>query len=521
MDVTGNRTLPDLLIEKSTMHREKPFLLFEDTEGQLVTYTYAAFLERVMRMRSVFLDWGVQKGDKVALHMSNCPEFMIAWFSLAFMGAVMVPTNPLATEKEMEYMLGHSDSVLVLTEEVHLEKFTQIRSSLPKLRGILLAGCQKGEYVSISLGPLMERANPAFGVAKLEAEDVAAMLYTSGTTSHPKACMITHANYLYAGEVMAKSSRLSPDDRQLIALPLFHANAQYYSTMSALTVGASIALVERFSASQYFKQAKRLDATVGSLFAAPIRMILAKEYDPADRENRLRLIWFAQSVTPKQAALFEEQYNTTILQIYGMTETIGAPLINPLDGIHKNQGLGKPTLGYEVKVVDEAGKEVLTGQAGQLIVKGTPGRTLMKGYFQNEAETREAIRDGWLYTGDNVYVDPDGYFFFVDRLKDMIKRAGENIAAHEIEKVIMEHPCVFDCAVIGIPDEMRDETIKAYVILKQGQQTAKEEIMEFCKARLAKFKVPEFIEFVEGLPRTSVGKIQKHVLRRWHEAEQT
>ncbi|MCF8568400.1 AMP-binding protein, partial [Alicyclobacillus tolerans] len=351
-------------------------------------------------------------------------------------------------------------------------------------------------------------------------EDVASMLYTSGTTSNPKGVLITHANYVHAGEVMSKSIRLSPDDRQFIVLPLFHANAQYYSTMSALTVGASIALTERFSASRYFKQAKRANATVGSLFAAPIRMILRQPYDPKDADNPLRTVWFAQTITPAQLEEFERKFDVKLLQLYGMTETVSTPLMNPIDGVRKNMGIGRPVLGAEVKLVDDSGQEVPPGEVGQILVKGVPGRTLMQGYFNNSSATQDALREGWLYTGDNARMDEEGYFYFVDRLKDMIKRSGENVAAGEVEKVILEHPAVFDCAVIGVPDEVRDESIVAYVILREGQTANPEGILDFCRQRLAKFKVPEAIEFIGELPRTSVGKIQKHVLRKLHQEGQ-
>ena len=519
MDVIGNRTLKQLLNEKVTMYPNKTFLIFEDNEEQMHSLTYKEFSEKVNRLSHVFLSLNVKKGDNVTLHLPNNIDFLIAWFALAQIGAIMVPTNILSTESEMEYVLSHSESVLLITEEPYIEKFSTIRHQLPRLRDILLTRYEGKEYESQSIVRLIEQAEETVPNIPLDSEDVVAMLYTSGTTSLPKGVLITNANYIYAGELMSKSIRLSPDDRHLIVLPLFHANAQYYSTMSALIVGASIALTEKFSASRYFKQAKRMKATVGSLFAAPIRMILGQHYDPEDQENDMRLIWYAQMITEAQITKFEENYNVELLQMYGMTETIGTPLMNPLDSIKKNMGIGRPVIGYEVKVIDEAGNEVPRGEVGQLIVKGIPGRTLMKGYFKNEQATKETFQNDWLYTGDNARVDEDGYFFFVDRKKDMIKRAGENIAATEIEAVISRHPSVFEAAVIGVPDEIRDEAIKAYVILKEEHDVSEHELIDFCKQRLAMFKVPEYIEFVSELPRTSVGKIQKHLLRKEHKFE--
>lgn len=513
MDIVGNITLRDLLNEKVSMHREKAFLLFEDKVERKFELTYGEFAIKVNRLSQVFLKFGIKKGTHVTLHLPNNLEFMISWFALANIGAIMVPTNILSTSGEMEYVLNHSESVLLVTEEIYLEKFNRIRNQLPYLQRILLARYEGEEYKEQDLSRLMAAATDEAPSIPIDSEDVAAMLYTSGTTSKPKGVQITHANYIFTGEVMSKSIRLSPEDRQFLVLPLFHGNAQYYSTMSALVVGASIALTEKFSASRYFKQAKRLGVTVGSLFAAPIRMILAQDYNPADKEHSIRVIWFAQMISEQQLKQFEEKYDVSLLQMYGMTETVGVPLMNPIDGVRKNLSIGKPTIGYEVKVVDEVGDEVPTGQAGQIIVKGVPGRTLMKSYFKNPKATAETLQNSWLHTGDNARIGEDGYFYFVDRIKDMIKRSGENVAANEVEGVLADHPSVYEAAVIGIPDEMRDEAIKAYVILHDGQQVSEEELLVYCREHLAKFKVPDSIEFTNEFPRTSVGKIQKHILR--------
>ena len=196
-----------------------------------------------------------------------------------------------------------------------------------------------------------------------------------------------------------------------------------------------------------------------------------------------------------------------------MTETMGPPLMNPLHYRRNNMSIGLPAMGYRVALVDEQGKAVPRGKTGQIIVAGEPGRTLMKGYFNNAEATEDTIRDGWLWSGDNARQDDDGYFHFVDRAKDMIKRAGENVAASEVEAVILTHPQVFDCAVVGVPDPMRDEAIVAVVVPVEGASVQGDAIITWCKDRLASFRVPERIEFRELLPRTSVGKIQKHVLR--------
>src|SRR5206468_2759831 len=216
----------------------------------------------------------------------------------------------------------------------------------------------------------------------------------------------------------------------------------------------------------------RHEATLAALFAAPIRMLLAQPRAERDRATRLRAASYAQNITHDEWEEWHARFGTRLMQIWGMTETMSLPLMHPLDLPPRPLAMGMPALGYECKVVDESGKEVPPGTVGELVVSGVPGVSLMKGYFKNERATADALRDGWLHTGDQAYMDEDGWFFFVDRKKDMIKRAGENVSASEVEAILKQHPAVFDAAVVGIPDPVRDQAIKAYVIVKEGAVAA-------------------------------------------------
>jgi crotonobetaine/carnitine-CoA ligase len=337
-------------------------------------------------------------------------------------------------------------------------------------------------------------------------------MYTSGTTSRPKGVRVTHANYVFAGESVAASLALGPDDRFLVALPLFHANAQYYSVMSTLVSGGTVILAARFSASRWVDTAIAHGATVGSLFSAPIRMILAQQSQPHWRANALRVVAFAQNITDDEAETWEREIGVPLLQLYGMTETIGPPIVNSLWGRRRHDALGRVVLGYRCRIVDPEGASVRAGKTGELEVEGIPGISLMAGYLKDPVATEATMRDGWLRTGDLVREDADGLISFVTREKDMIKRAGENIAASEIEDVLLAHPSVSDAAVVGVPDAMRDETIVAFIVTRDGP-VDEPGLREWCGYRLASFRVPEFFAGVETLPRTSVGKVQKQVLR--------
>lgn len=512
-NIVGKRNLRKVLEQKARIHPDKTFLISEDDNEKSTSYTYAEFDCIVNQLSNGLTSLGVRKGDKVNLHLTNCPEFLFSMFAIAKLGAVMVPTNPLSPPAELSYPVRHSDSVVSITQPDLLSGVLSIMDSCPKLDHVVVTGPKDTELAATNFTDLIEDQYSDLETITLDPLDEAAILYTSGTTSRPKGVLVTHGNYVYLSEVVSKTMRLGPDDRQFITLPLFHANAQYYSFMTALNVGASVALMPRFSASRFMDQARRYNCTVTSLFAAPIRMILAQPRKRSDRDNILRLVIFAQNVTEAQLGEWDDRFGAPMMQIYGMTETMGQPLVNPLDYDRDNMTIGMPSLGYECKVVDEDGNEVEEGVSGELLVKGKPGATIMKGYFKDSDTTKKTIRNGWLWTGDMVRVDPDGYFRFVDRSKDMIKRAGENIAAGEVEAVIKQHSAVADAVVIGVTDSMRDESVKAFVILKAESKATEIEIIEYCKARLSKFRVPEFVEFRNDFPRTSVGKIQKHILR--------
>ncbi|HKW92709.1 MAG TPA: AMP-binding protein [Methylomirabilota bacterium] len=502
MLIVGTRTLKSALEDKARRFPERPLLAVEDASGASIRWTWRQFDTAVNRAAHLLLARGLRQGDKFNLHLGNRAEFLLFWMAAAKTGTVMVPTNPLSTAAEMQYILSHSEARLAITEREYAAPIHAVATGCPALGGVLEAR---------PIEPLLRGQPDTPPEVPVSSLDEISMQYTSGTTSKPKGVLLTHANYIYGGEVMAKAMRVGPDDRHLIVLPLFHAGAQLHAFLPMLLVGGSVALVERFSATGFVDQAIRHGATLAALFAAPIRMLLAQARTPRDSQMRLRAVSYAQNITPPQFEEWHERFRAPLMQIWGMTETMSLPLMQPLDLPRKPLAMGMPALGYESKVVDERGAEVPPGTVGELIVKGIPGVSLMKGYFKNEAATAETLRDGWLWSGDQAWMDEEGYFFFVDRKKDMIKRAGENVSASEVEEALKQHPAVFDAAVVGVADPVRDQAIKAYVILKDAAAATADELVAWCLERLSAFKVPEVVEFRDAFPRTSVGKIQKHL----------
>ena len=300
----------------------------------------------------------------------------------------------------------------------------------------------------------------------------------------------------------------------MLVLPLFHVNAQFMSVMPVLTAGATLIMTEAFSASRYMEQVRCHRATTASLVATTLTMILNQPASELDSCNDLRLVIYAIGLPQEKLIAFQERFHAPLCELWGMSETLGATTINPLDGEMRLNCIGIARKENQVKIVDDDGRDVPSGTVGEMVVQGVPGRTLMKGYYNDPAATESTIRDGWLYTGDNAYMDEQGYFYFVDRKKDMIKRAGENVAACEVEYVISLHPAVQEVTVVGVPDAVREEAVLAFVIVRPGECCSEQDIIDWCSGKLADFKVPGSVRFVSDFPRTSLGKVQKNILRQ-------
>ncbi len=520
MDVIGNRNLRWLLEMKVARYADKEFIVFDDRLGNVHRYTYREFDDHVNKYATILNDLGIKKGDKVIVHLLNSPEYLFSWFAIAKLGAVMIPTNVLSGAFEMEYYVNFSDTVAIITEPNYMEMFQSVLNKCPAVKNIILARSSplyptKKLYPNaVVIQDILKDTEPNVPEVDIDPEDDLMMLFTSGTTSRPKAVQLTHANAVFAGIFGAQGYKVVPEDRHFMVLPLFHVNAQFISVMPTLTAGATLVVAEQFSASRYMEQARLHRTTTASLVAATAKMILAQPKHELDGKNDFRLIMYAIAIPEDQWIEFETRFKVPLSDLWGMTETLAETTMNPPDLEMKRNCIGLPRLGNEMKVVNAEGQEVPPGTVGEMVVKGVPGRTIMKGYYKNPEATAQTIQDGWLYTGDNAYMDEDGYFHFVDRKKDMIKRGGENVAAVEVEYVISLHPKVQEVAVVGVPDAIRDEAIMALVVLKEGETSDADEIINFCKERLAKFKVPSFVEFKDSFPKTSIGKVQKNILRK-------
>jgi len=516
-DIVGNKNLRDLWGERLNICPDKVFLVYEDVDGIISEFTYGQFNDEINRTANVFIDLGIQKGDKVVLHLANSPEFLMCWFGLAKIGAVFVPSIIANKAGECEFVINFSDAVAVVTEPAYSEMFEEIiPSNCPKVKYIMLArnnGHREGwhllEELKTGQPPVLKEYR------EIDSEDEMQIIFTSGTTARPKGVILTHCNALKSGVRVTSMTAMRPDDRMLTSMPAFHVNCQSISVMSTLSVGATLILLERYSATKFWSQMRRHRATLTSVVPMHVRTLLTQPPSPLDRDHCLRDLFFAINVTDQEKEAFESRFGVRFLNGYGLSETMTIVTVDPIYGLRKWPSIGKPAVDREIKIADDGGNEVPRGQIGEIVVKGTPGRTIMKGYYKDpEATKRTVDEEGWLHTGDNGYMDEEGWVYFFDRKKDVIKRGGENVSATEVEIVLTEHPKIAEAAVIGVRDPIRDEAVKAFVVLVEEESMTVEDVIVYCQQRLAKFKVPSFVEFRPFFPKTSIGKIEKKILKQ-------
>ena len=518
---------------------DSPFLRFEISEHEHVEWSYSEFEGLVGQVAGSLAKLGVGRGRSVHLALANSPLFVAVWLAALRLGGWIVSSDPHGRAPELADHISRTNPAVGICASdraaVYREAVDAAGKQQPKVLALeespagisALADISAGSFspanspvipnnsgnsisgspnsISTDLGDTTDPGNPT-------SLDLAAVAFTSGTTGRPKGVEITQANYAFCGKVMAEAASLHSEHRWLVVLPLFHANAQYYSFASAIWAGASVALMPAFSASRFLNQAKRHQATHASLFAAPMRMILARGAKPVEG-LRLEHCWFAQNVTSQQHAQLGELLGCAPRQLYGMTETIPAVLSDRLDDLADPLSMGRVTPGCAVQVQDEDGNETASGEVGEVAVAGEPGISLFKGYMDDPETTSASFRNGWFLTGDRARRDEHGRHYFAGRHSEILKVAGENVSVVEIEQHLAEHPDVLEAAVVGRPDAMRDEVPVGYVVAADpSAPPSQESLRRWCEERLSKPKRPQSFTLLDELPRTSVGKIRKFLL---------
>ena len=536
-DIVGNETLRDLWGNVVESRGDYSFLTFHNREGSVFKYTYSEFDDDVNRIANVFLSLNIAKGDHVALQLHSSPEFLMCLFGLAKIGAVVVPVNEQYLADEAEYILKDAEIVCAVVEPLFYETYAELMERgmfFPKGLLIARAGDDSPKssipfaslYSKIGEVPPGEQGIYDFWSMRcaestvlrmyrpLDSNDPVQIIYTSGTTSKPKGVLVTHANMVFSGLYGDWEVSLRGSDRVLTSMPACHSNFQLAALMPVITAGATIIIVEKYSARNFWKQIRHYRATVTQCVAMMLRTMMLQPVDPDERDHCVREVLYFISVTDEEKEAFEERFGVKIMNTYGSTESIGWVLTDPPVGKRNWPSVGRAGLGYEVRIADMEDNELPHGEVGEIQVKGVRGRTLMLEYLHKPEATAETFtEDGWLKTGDQGYQDDNGWFFFVDRKSNMVKRQGENISTTEIEEILEEHPLIAEAAVIGVPDPIRDQAIKAFVRFAPGCEMSVDEIESYCRSKMATFKVPTFYEIVDDFPRTCSMKIEKKLLK--------
>lgn len=478
-------------------------------EGEVVTYR--SLLERIRTTAGALRLAGVDPGDVVGVLVYNCADFIDLMFATAHVGAVFMPLNWRLAGSELAYIVNHAGTKL-LVSEFELEPVVgPVLRDLDVTRFVRLGPEQDARWNG--LDQLRAAADPIVSAAEVSGGDIHRLMYTSGTTGRPKGVMITYDNVYWKNIAQVLELGIVGDDRGLVTGPLYHVGALDLIATNMLYGGASTYILRKFGTTAV------LDAIEGhritSLWLAPVMLrLLLEEPSIGDRDlNSVRLVIDGGEKMPlplieKLLAAFP---NAWFADAWGLTETVGGDTF--LDKGHtraKLGSVGKPVLHVDIRVVDDQDRPLPAGEPGEIVVRGPK---VCKGYWRDPEATEHAMRGGWLHTGDIGVIDDDGYLFIVDRLKDMIISGGENVASSEVERVVSEHQAVLEVAVVGRPDPDWGEVPVAYVVLARNATVDEEELLTFCRARIAKFKVPKAIRFADELPRNPSGKVLKHELR--------
>jgi len=482
-------------------------------EGQALSY--AAFAARVDAAARALAARGIGASERVAAMASNSADYVVLLFALARLGAILVPVNPEFGPQEAGYILQHAGVRAIAAAP---SAFATAREAARPIEPAAWFFMLEGEREGVpQFGELIAEAPALVALPPAPSPDATClMLYTSGTTGFPKGVMHSQRSFVMAGEGFVARMWLQPDDCLMCILPMFHINALFYTIAGTFAAGASVVLVPKFSASQFWKTAAESGATQVNIIAA-VGNILARrprcEFDPG---HSLRVVYGAP-ITPDLERTFREEFGVPMLiEGYGMTEIPGA-CNNPFDGEKRPLSMGKaathPDLRVkfaELRVVDDDGRDLPDGTEGELWVR-TP--ILMQGYYKDPEQTAAAMHDDWFATGDLVRRDADGYYYFVARKKDIIRRRGENISGAEIDRVAGDHPAVVQCAAIPVPSELGEDEILLAVVRRPGAELSAREIAHWCAQRLAPIKVPRYVAFVDSLPQTATHRVAKFRLR--------
>jgi crotonobetaine/carnitine-CoA ligase len=497
------RTIPALVERQAQRYGDKQLVAIAGVER-----SYRQMRDAAGGTAAALAAAGVERGDRVAVMCENRIEFLDAWLGCAWLGAVLVPVNTAARGPQLEHMLRNSGARAIAVEPHLLDRLGLLGGPLPALERIWTLGEAHEARSKRAIEP-WPTPLPGLAAAPVRPGDTTLILYTSGTTGPSKGVQCPHAQFYWWGLLCGEVLGVTEDDILHTTLPLFHSNA-LAAFMQALLAGATLVAGPRFSASRFWSRVVEADATVSYLLGAMASLVARQPPGPHDRAHRVRII-LAPATAPELHAVFRERFGIALVDAYGSTET-NAVIASPPDE-QRPGTMGRLAPGFEARVVDEDDNDVPDGTPGELVLRHREPYAFATGYFEMPEKTVAAWRNLWVHTGDRVVRDRDGYYRFLDRIDDAIRRRGENISSWEVEQVLQSHPDVAAAAVVPVPSGLGDHEVMAFVIRRERAAVEPVELVRHCELRLAYFAVPRYLEFVDELPLTENGKVQKFVLR--------
>ena len=516
MDIIGGQHLRQMWDDLADVYGHKTALICESSGGVVNRYSYLELNQEINRTANLFYTLGIRKGDKVALHLDNCPEFIFCWFGLAKIGAIMVPINARLLREESAWILQNSQACLLVTSAQFYPMYQQIQQEdATQLRHICLTDVALPADDGVSSFTQLKNQQPATlcYAPPLSTDDTAEILFTSGTTSRPKGVVITHYNLRFAGYYSAWQCALRDDDVYLTVMPAFHIDCQCTAAMAAFSAGATFVLVEKYSARAFWGQVQKYRATVTECIPMMIRTLMVQPPSANDRQHRLREVMFYLNLSEQEKDAFCERFGVRLLTSYGMTETIVGIIGDRPGDKRRWPSIGRAGFCYEAEIRDDHNRPLPAGELGEICIKGVPGKTIFKEYFLNPKATAKVLEaDGWLHTGDLGKLDACGYLTYTGRKKELIIRGGENLAPGEIANSLCEDPRVDVVKVIGAPDRHYTEEVCACVVKREDM--TEDEVRELVRRRAAAFKIPRYVLFMDSFPLLPNGKIDRKTLQK-------
>lgn len=502
------RTIGDVLREQADRLPKKPFMTFIPTDR---VYTYREVEETAARLAERLAGSGLEKGDRVALFMNNSPEMIILMFGSAMAGAVAAPINTAAKGQLLHYYLELSKPSVVFVDAKYYDAVAAPAGELGIRVVSVTADGGMAPDGAETLAALMasDKTSP---LPEVHYSDIAMLLFTSGTTGKSKAIMVPHSQAIFWGGDGAYHGEFIEEDVEYVCLPLFHGNAVLNGTYGALAAGTSIILTNRFSVSGFLHEVRTYAVTRVVLIGAMINFLWTQEPGPGDRDHKLRLVAFAPA--PSFATDFLKRFGVRAYAGFGLTDFALATGLEPTTDPQKIKSVGRARNGITIKIVDDDDVELPQGEVGEIVLRSDNAWGTSLGYFRNPEATIAANRNQWFHTGDNGYLDADGYLYFKDRKKDAIRRRGENISAFEVEEIIHMHPGVHQAAVYALASEYGEDEVAATIQLRNGALVTFEDVVRHCVENMSYFMVPRYVEFVDELPKTPSAKVEKYKLRQ-------